>query len=190
MILWQRQPPTIISLTSPSLLINNRFRKASFLVGSLGTCDYKLSSMYFRNFPDLLVTAVWYSQVMSGKLKFPIRTTRKTNGKKTKLKKDWGVLVDKKWNRSELCIFEAIITFWTTFAEARLPNQGMLLLLSTQVTHIGSRILHSDYCVSRVSSKKSALEKRRDKTMDLFYSSKNAVDIRICIKLLKSEGIF
>lgn len=120
-----------------------------------------------------------------GKLKFHIRTTRKTNKKKTKLKKDWGVLVDKKWNMSELCIFEAIITLWTMFAEAQLPNQGMLLLLPTQVIHMGSSILHSDYRVSRVRSKKSASEKRRDKTMDLFYSSKNAVDTRICIKLLK-----
>lgn len=54
------------------------------------TCDYKLSSTYFRNFPDLLVTAVWYSQVMSAKLKFPIRTSRKTTAKTTKLKKDQG----------------------------------------------------------------------------------------------------
>lgn len=69
--------------------------------------------------------------------------------------------MDKKWNMSELCIFEAIIKFWTTFAEAELPNQGMLLLLSTQVIHMGSSILHSEYCVNRVSSKKSALEKKR-----------------------------
>lgn len=46
--------------------------------------------------------------------------------KTTGEKKDWGVLVDKKWNMSELCILEAIITYWR-------PNQGMLLLLSTQV---------------------------------------------------------
>lgn len=133
MILWQRQPPTIISLKSPFLLINNRFRRGFFLDGSLSTCDYKLSSTYFRNFPDLLVTPVWYSQVLSVKLKSPIRTRRKTTGKKTKLKKDWRVLVDKKWNMSELCIFEAIITYWNTFAEALLPNQCTLLLLSTQV---------------------------------------------------------
>lgn len=81
-------------------------------------------------------------------MKFHIKTTRKTNKKKTKLKKDWGVLVDKKWNMSELCIFEAIITLWTTFAEAQLPNQGMLLLLPTQVIHMVSSILHSDYHVS------------------------------------------
>lgn len=96
MVLWQRQPLTIISLRSPSLLINNRFRRRSFLVVSLSTCDYKLSSAYFRNFPDLLVTAVWYSQALSVKLKSPIRTRRNTVVEKTKLKKDWGVLVDKK----------------------------------------------------------------------------------------------
>lgn len=74
MIQWQRQSPTIISLKSPSLLINNRFRRGSFLVGRV-----------------------------------------------------------KQWNTSELCIFEAVITYWTIFAEAQLLNQGMLLLLSTQV---------------------------------------------------------
>lgn len=87
MALWQRQPLTIISLRSPSLLINNRFRRGSFLVVSLSTCDYKLSSAYFRNFPDLLVTAVWYSQALSVKLKSPKRTRRNTVGEKTKLKK-------------------------------------------------------------------------------------------------------
>lgn len=88
--------------------------------------------------------------------------TEKENEKKTKLKKDCGVLVDKNRNMSELCTFEAIITFWTTFAEAQLPNQGMLLLLSTQVIHMGSSILHTKYCVSRVTSKKSALEEKRE----------------------------
>lgn len=83
----------------------------------------------------MLVTPVWYSQVLSAKLKSPIRARRKTIGEKTKLKKDWGVLVDKKWNTSELCIQEAIITYWTIFAEAQLPNQGMLLLLSTSNPH-------------------------------------------------------
>lgn len=42
--------------------------------------------------------------------------------------------------------------------------------------------------MSRVSSKKSALDEKKRQTMDLFYSSKNAVDIKICIKLLKSEN--
>lgn len=90
---------------------------------------------------------------------------------------------------SELCIFEAIITYWITFTEAQLPNQGMLFF-STQVIHMGSSIFHTEYCVSRVSSKKSALKKKRGKTMDLFYSSRNAADIKICIKSLKSEDMF
>lgn len=86
----------------------------------------------------------------------------------------------------ELCIFEAIITYWMdTFAEAQLPNQIMLLLLSTQVIHMGSSILHTEYCVSRVNSKKS--EKKRQK-IDLFYSSK-MLQI-LSMKLLKSEDIF
>lgn len=81
MILWQRQPPTIISLKSPSLLINNRFRRGSFLVGSLSTCDYKLPSTYFRNFPDLLVTSVWDSHVLSAKLKSPVEVSHKDKEK-------------------------------------------------------------------------------------------------------------
>lgn len=61
---------------------------------------------------------------------------RKTIREKTSLKKDWGVLVDKKQMMSELCIFEAIITYWTTLVEVQLPNQGMILFLSTQAIHI------------------------------------------------------
>lgn len=97
--------------------------------------------------------------------------------------------MDRKRNMSDLCISEAIITYWTTFTEAQLPNQGMLFL-SIQVIHMGSSIPHTEYCVSRVSSKKSALEKNRGKTVDLFYSSRNAADTKICIKLLKFEDIF
>lgn len=65
------------------------------------------------------------------------------------------------WNMSELCIFETIITYWTTFADAQPSNQGMLLLLSTQVIHTGSSILHMEFCVSRLSSKKSALDEKQ-----------------------------
>lgn len=38
----------------------------------------------------MLVTAVWQSQVLSGKLKSPIRIRRNTTGEKTKLKKRLG----------------------------------------------------------------------------------------------------
>lgn len=103
MILWQRQSPTIISLKSPSLLINNRFRRGSFLVGQV-----------------------------------------------------------KKWNTSELCIFETVITYWTISAEAQLLNQGMLLLLSTQVIHMESSIYHTEYCVSRVTSKEICLRLKKE----------------------------
>lgn len=72
--LWARQPPPITSSMSPSLFKNNKCRKASFLVGLLNTCDKKLSSTCFRNFPDFLVTAVRHSKLMSGKLKTPART--------------------------------------------------------------------------------------------------------------------
>lgn len=90
MILCQRQARPIVSLKSPSLLKNNRFKRESFLVSSLSICDYKLSSINFRNYPDLLVTAVWQSQVLSGKLKSPIRIRGNTTGEKTKLKKRLG----------------------------------------------------------------------------------------------------
>lgn len=90
--------------------------------------------------------------------------------------------MDKKWNRSDLHIFEAIITYWTIFAEAQLLNQGMLLLLSTQVIHVGSSILHTEDCVSRVSSKISALDEKKRQNNG-FYSSKNAVDTKTCIKV-------
>lgn len=66
------------SSTNPSLSTNNKSWRPSFLVGTLNTCDNKLSSTKFRNFPDLHVMAVWYSQMMSRKLKSPVRT-RTTN---------------------------------------------------------------------------------------------------------------
>lgn len=168
MILWQRQPPTIISLKSPSLLINNRFRRGSHLVGwVLVTTNYL---QHTSGFPRL---ACHSSMVFPGpvcevscegpvSVKCCIRTSRKTTREKTKLKKDWEVLVHKKWNTSELSIFGAIITSWTIFTEAQLLKQGMLLLLSTQVIHMGSSVLHTEYRVSRVSSKKSALDEKKE----------------------------
>ena len=73
--LWQIQTPTITSTTSPSLFTNSKSRRASYLVGSLSTCDKELSSpTNFKNFQDLLITGVWYSSLMSGKLKSPRRT--------------------------------------------------------------------------------------------------------------------
>lgn len=49
-------------------------QQAPFLFASQSTRDRKLSSVCFRNFPALLLTAAGYSQPVSGKLKSPVRT--------------------------------------------------------------------------------------------------------------------
>lgn len=58
---------------NPSLFTKSKLWRASFLVALLNTCDNKLSSMNFRNFSDLLITSVLYFQLMSWKLKTPIK---------------------------------------------------------------------------------------------------------------------
>lgn len=78
--LWPRQASAITLCKKPSLYSNNRSRRSPFPAGLLSTCDWKLSSKPFRNFSDLHVAAIWYSQRMSGKLKSP-KSTKATNHK-------------------------------------------------------------------------------------------------------------
>lgn len=40
-------------------ITNSKLGRASFLVGSLSTCDKKLSPTDFKNFQDFLITVVW-----------------------------------------------------------------------------------------------------------------------------------
>ena len=48
-------------------MLTNRSRRALFLVISLSIFPRKLSSVCFRNFLDLFVSAVWCSHLASGK---------------------------------------------------------------------------------------------------------------------------
>lgn len=56
------------------LLFSQTSLEGPFMVGPLSSCNKNLSSAYLRNFLDLLVTAVWHYQLMSGNLKSSIRT--------------------------------------------------------------------------------------------------------------------
>lgn len=177
MILCQRQARPIVSLKSPSLLKNNRFKRESFLVSSLSICDYKLSSINFRNYPDLLVTAVWQSQVLSGKLKSPIRIRGNTTGEKTKLKKrlgsPGGQKVENEWT----------VYLWSNNHILDHLHRNAATKSSHVITPFYSSDLYgkqypSHWVLCKQSSMKSALEEKKRQKMDLFYSSKNAVDIK------------
>lgn len=58
---WQTITTSPMFTITTSLFTSNRSWKVPFLVGFLCTCIRKLSSRYFRNLPDLIVSAVWYS---------------------------------------------------------------------------------------------------------------------------------
>ena len=64
----------ITSPTSPSLFTKNWFSGAPSLDCSLTNCVRKLCSTHFRNLLDCFVSAVFYFQQTSGKLKSPMRT--------------------------------------------------------------------------------------------------------------------
>lgn len=50
-----------------------QIQEGTFLSCSLSNCTKKLPSTCFRNYLHLFVSAVWYSQLMSRKLKIPTR---------------------------------------------------------------------------------------------------------------------